>query len=74
MTPCQELGYQVGDVFIYHGNRPGLIGELFKLLRDDGTPIPVFTAVSYASERYPEGYKFVFSFDEIREIGLTFNE
>ena len=43
LTPCEQLGYKVGDKFIVteycHTFKNGTIIELFK---DDGTSIPLF--------------------------------
>lgn len=43
-TPCQKLGYKVGDKFeIIRENRDGFsVGTIVSLCRDDGTNMPLF--------------------------------
>lgn len=45
MTPCEELGYKVGDEFEVLGDGCGFFngGEILTLKRDDGTDMPYFT-------------------------------
>ncbi len=74
MTPCQQLGFREGDIFLYTGRRYDLVGLTFKLIRDDGSECPIFTAVGIPPAPYHKHYRFVFSFDEIREEGVMFNE
>ncbi|QXV72944.1 hypothetical protein [Edwardsiella phage PVN06] len=46
MTPCEKLGYKVGDKFVVvrptDGSR-SVVGNILKLVRDDGTTAPVFS-------------------------------
>jgi hypothetical protein len=44
MTPCEELGYKVGDKFRVIGNPRGnfAIGSIIELARDDGSTMPPF--------------------------------
>lgn len=43
-TPCQKLGYKVGDKFeILRGNSDGFsVGTIVSLFKDDGTTMPLF--------------------------------
>ena len=49
VTPCQKLGYEVGDLFLVYsrpdegtGLAPFDPGSIVQLVRDDGTDIPLF--------------------------------
>ncbi|MGL5580422.1 MAG: hypothetical protein ACRDCE_05600 [Cetobacterium sp.] len=43
MTPCEELGYKVGDKFIVETFVSGFVeGQTVTLYRDFGTDIPLF--------------------------------
>lgn len=43
MTPCEELGYKVGDEFIIQEDSCGFVkGQTVKLYKDDGTTCPLF--------------------------------
>ena len=56
LTPCEILGYKVGDKFIvteyYHTFKNGTIIELFK---DDGTSIPLFKGKTREGNRLCKG-------------------
>lgn len=44
MTPCEELGYKVGDEFVVvRGNGSLLEGDIVYLPEDDGTNCPKFS-------------------------------
>ena len=51
MTPCQELGYNVGDMFRVLSRQPThphpcfIAGSIVKLVKDDGSTIPGFDVV-----------------------------
>lgn len=48
MTPCEELGYKVSDLFVYNSpDNDGtfLSGSIIKLIKDDGSDCPRFTLV-----------------------------
>ena len=52
MTPCEKLGYKVGDRFEVCG-RSGHgfeLGEIAVLIRDDGTNLPRFSSENTGSE------------------------
>ncbi|AJT60752.1 hypothetical protein [Citrobacter phage CVT22] len=45
MTPCEELGYQVGDLFEVINNKAKpyyKYGDIIMLIRDDGSAMPLF--------------------------------
>lgn len=53
-TPCEELGYREGDLFIICRDKPygsaqdtndPVGGDLVKLIKDDGTGLPLFEVV-----------------------------
>ena len=42
-TPCEKLGYKVGDVFkVLKGELFFVVGDIITLQRDDGTQAPQF--------------------------------
>ena len=43
MTPCEELGYKVGDVFEVIGGAQFKSGSIVSLTKDDGSDCPAFT-------------------------------
>lgn len=52
MTPCKELGYEVGDVFEVVSRESHSLfknGDWIVLTRDDGTPSPGFQLISSPS-------------------------
>lgn len=45
MTPCEELGYKVGDEFVLKQDMHGVEkGQVITLFMDDGTDHPLFKA------------------------------
>jgi len=46
MTPCEKLGYKVGDRFIVNGSNAFTDGSLVELDRDDKTMLPLFKLIS----------------------------
>lgn len=47
MTPCEELGYKVGDRFeVLTGSEAFTAESIVELFRDDGSPAPLFKLVS----------------------------
>ena len=62
LTPCEQLGYKVGDKFIVteycHTFKNGTIIELFK---DDGTSIPLFKGKTRKGNRICKGEDGAFS-------------
>lgn len=43
MTPCEEMGYKVGDEFTVLESAEGFTaGQTIELNRDDGTDMPMF--------------------------------
>ena len=50
MTPCQKLGYKVGDNFIVQEDCSGFVkGQIIKLYEDDDSECPLFQG---SNERY----------------------
>lgn len=49
MTPCEKLGYKVGDIFVITGDEitGNKKGRLITLYRDDGTHMPLFLGLKY---------------------------
>lgn len=43
LTPCEQLGYKVGDVFTATGDGEFMKGSTLTLSRDDGSRSPLFT-------------------------------
>lgn len=62
MTPCEKLGYKVGDKFeITGGEYVGWgLGSIVELVRDDGTICPEFTGVSHKNARYEDNKMFLY--------------
>lgn len=52
MTPCEELGYEVGDIFEIVGGTTLERGAIVKLAEDDDSDIPLFTLI--AGESFEE--------------------
>jgi len=54
MTPCQKLGYNVGDKFVVLKDIAHVYsrGEIIYLLRDDGSDIPLFKTIVGGVERF----------------------
>lgn len=47
MTPCEELGYKVGDEFIIQEDSCGFVkGQTVKLYQDDGSNCPLFQGIN----------------------------
>lgn len=51
MTPCEKLGYKVGDKFRYTGE-DHYIAYTLKLVEDDGTCIPCFERLDWMTSRF----------------------
>lgn len=46
-TPCEEMGYKVGDEFIVQEDACGFVkGQVIKLYRDDGSGCPLFQGIN----------------------------
>lgn len=61
MTPCEKLGYKVGDRFEIivsgYGWSPG---DVVKLVRDDGTAAPEFEGVTAKNSRYDDNKMYLY--------------
>lgn len=62
ITPCEKLGYKVGDKFeITGGEYAGWgLGSIVELVRDDGTICPEFTGISHKNARYEDNKMFLY--------------
>jgi hypothetical protein len=61
MTPCERLGYKVGDMFEMLVSAQGWeVGEVVKLVRDDGSMSPEFEGVTIQNRRYDDNRMFLF--------------
>ncbi len=54
MTPCEELGYKVGDEFVVTGGTMFTTGDIIVLIYDDGTSVPEFKLVGTTKYPYKE--------------------
>ena len=63
MTPCEKLGYKVGDEFVCTDTMWFDRGSKCTLIRDDGTSVPRFSGFL----RYSRTYRFV-SLDNVKPI------
>lgn len=54
MTPCQKLGYKVGDRFVALIDIDNMCGKgcIMSLLMDDGSSIPLFRSIIGGAELY----------------------
>ena len=54
MTPCQKLGYNVGDRFVALIDIDTICGKgcIMTLLRDDGSSVPLFRSIIGGAELY----------------------
>lgn len=54
MTPCQKLGYNVGDKFVVLKDIYAVCrrGEIISLSRDDGSDLPLFKSIARSTELY----------------------
>lgn len=50
MTPCQKLGYKVGDKFKCKKTCAFAIGDMLELVFDDGSDIPLFKSIVGGAE------------------------
>lgn len=65
MTPCQKLGYNVGDKFVVIIDNPKHYnftkGSIITLYEDDGSDLPLFKSIAGGAELYT-------SLEEIEKI------
>lgn len=67
MTPCQELGYKVGDKFIALEDSLFTVGSIVTLHRDDGSTVPLFAgegsgfsnAIDAEGNEQPGAYEYL---------------
>ena len=52
MTPCEKLGYKVGDTFVVVKENTFSVGSLVSLYEDDGTDYPLFKLITGECEHY----------------------
>lgn len=65
MTPCEKLGYKVGDMFEMTASGYGWsFGDVVKLVRDDGSTFPEFEGVTAKNSRYDDNKMFMYIDDE----------
>ena len=65
MTPCEKLGYKVGDMFEMTASGYGWsFGDVVKLVRDDGSIFPEFEGVTAKNSRYDDNKMFMYIGDE----------
>ncbi|MNG70316.1 hypothetical protein D3C79_286980 [compost metagenome] len=65
MTPCEKLGYKVGDMFEMTASGYGWsFGDVVKLVRDDGSICPEFEGVTAKNSRYDDNKMFIYIDDE----------
>lgn len=74
LTPCEKLGYKVGDKFKVVSDKPAIeIGSVITLKNDDGTVCPAF----YCESLDGDGWDYIF-LDEIEPyceiVSQEFNE
>ena len=61
MTPCEKMGYKVGDEFEMLVSAYGWeVGEVVKLIHDDGTKCPDFEGVTSQNRRYEDNRMFLY--------------
>lgn len=67
MTPCEELGYKVGDKFEVVGEKANhSVGSVLELVDDDGTHLPYFKVLSGEKKGiYQEGFEILISIKKI---------
>lgn len=67
MTPCEELGYKVGDKFEVVGKDANhSVGSVLELVDDDGTHFPYFKVLSGEKKGiYQEGFENLISIKKI---------
>ena len=66
MTPCERLGYKVGDLFVMTDSSCFQLGDEIRLIRDDESDCPKFEAVNGGTQRY-ESLSFVRKITDDRE-------
>lgn len=76
MTPCENLGYKVGDRFevLYPNNSGFVIGQVITLFRDDGTNCPIFAGDNQTFicvDGAPGAYMLL---EHVRKIKTTLTE
>lgn len=68
MTPCQKLGYNVGDKFVVIIDNPKRYnftkGSIITLYADDGSVLPLFKSIIGGDE-------FYISLEDVEKIGDT---
>tara|TARA_R110000851_G_scaffold187318_1_gene337146 strand:+ start:48009 stop:48725 length:717 start_codon:yes stop_codon:yes gene_type:complete len=66
MTPCEEKGYKVGDLFEVIKKDEYSLGSIVKLTEDDGSEWPLFDLVkgSVLSTIHPNDTDFYLGFDD----------
>ena len=68
MTPCQKLGYNVGDKFVVIIDNPKQYsfakGSIITLYEDDGSDFPLFKSIVGGKELF-------ISLEEVEKIGGT---
>mgnify|MGYP001232478946 CR=1 FL=1 len=64
MTPCQKLGYNVGDKFVVIKEDILAKGSIVTLYKDDGSDLPIFKSIV-------GGVEFYISIEEIEKIEYT---
>lgn len=66
MTPCEEMGYKVGDRFECLADSTFNKGSIIELINDDGTENPLFKLIKGSSSyKYEKAY---FGFDLLKKL------
>lgn len=80
MTPCEKLGYKVGDRFVVQGSKTFDDGSIIELYYDDGTNCPCFklvaghTSFRCYGESLPGASTFLHNVKTVDPLTTTLNQ